>query len=144
MSLARVNSHKSSNTNHDENLASIKRLSWLKYSLQGQAPCQDTSKSTLPNSHVDLEAQEYDGYVRRAEPSAYWTGRFMTLNDRFWNDSEDIPKPGVKGGAQMMQSRDELRAKRVFDYLEKRCVTDSAQKSLWVRMSHAGIGKYVC
>lgn len=130
-SLAQIRSNRSTESS-DEDLAATCHPA-LRGSGQGDILPLSSGSTTPPDNTIDLEAQEFDGYIRRAQPSAYWTGRFITLNDRFWMDlSEDTPKPSVRGGAQMMQEREEQRAIRVFDHLEKMCLSESARKSLWV------------
>lgn len=116
----------------DEASAPSTRLMRLKASLQGQLLEPYLEESSRNDEDADLEAQDHDTFIRQAEPFAYWTGRFISLNDRFMNETTDTPRPSVKGGAQLMQTREEQRARRVLDLLERSCVTPEAKRSLGV------------
>ncbi|KAI9786174.1 MAG: hypothetical protein M1839_007584 [Geoglossum umbratile] len=60
--------------------------------------------------------------IREAQPTAYWSGRFTALNDRFCN--EDMTLTTSK---RMSEDR---RTRRIFIHLESLCVTREAKESL--------------
>lgn len=123
--------------------ASVKRLSLLKASLAGRNISRQNSLSTTihgsPDAEADVEVDDEEDFrlVREAQCSAYWTGRYMSLNDKFMNESHDTPKPSVKCGAQIMHNREEQRAKRIMDSLDQDCLTEEARRSLWVSRSRS-------
>lgn len=116
----------------DEASASSTRVMRLNASLQGQLLEPSLEESSRNDEETDYEAQNQDTFVRQAEPFAYWTGRFISLNDKLMNETTDTPRPSVKGGTQLMQAKEEQRATRILDYLEKTCLTPEARRSLCV------------
>ncbi|KAH7019073.1 NRDE protein-domain-containing protein [Ilyonectria destructans] len=67
-----------------------------------------SSRSTTPEPSQQL----LPGQINTAQPSAYWSGRFMALHDRFLAENDDS------------------RCRRVFHRLDSCCITDEARRSL--------------
>jgi len=75
--------------------------------------------------------------VYEAESSSYWTGRFVSLSDKFLNDGEgeEIPEPSMRDGKALMRDQEERRARTIFLLLSEDCKTTDAKRSLLVRIS---------
>ncbi|KAI9715176.1 MAG: hypothetical protein M1812_006155 [Candelaria pacifica] len=68
--------------------------------------------------------------IKEAMPSAYWCGRFMTLNDRFRNEEFNVEERHDFETERYALSTDELRVRRVFIHLDALCLTEEARASL--------------
>ncbi|KAI9700824.1 MAG: hypothetical protein M1836_002193 [Candelina mexicana] len=69
--------------------------------------------------------------IREAMPSAYWCGRFTTLNDRFRNEEFNLELEHHDSETERYAlSTDELRVRRVFIHLSSLCQTEEARASL--------------
>jgi hypothetical protein len=68
------------------------------------------------------------------QPSSYWTGRFIALNDRLMTEARDIPDPRDDDGISKMLSLEVKRARHIFDLLEDDCQNKEAKASLMVSL----------
>lgn len=86
------------------------------------------------NEDHDTEYQaEFDRRVYRSQTSAYWAGRFMSLNDRLMNTVSDVPPPGALEEKLVMQANELARYRKAFAILDSFCETIVARKSLKVK-----------
>lgn len=81
------------------------------------------------------------GEIVQSMPTAYWSGRFMSLNDRILNEACDNPRAHKENALGRMLTREEERIKVIFIILEARCKTAAASESLGVSTS-ALLGSY--
>lgn len=73
-------------------------------------------------------------HVFEACSTAYWTGRFMSLNDRLMDDAHALPDPRDADGEDKMHQLEVARTKQIFSTLQECCQTASAEASLKVRL----------
>ena len=77
--------------------------------------------------------------IGQSQTSRYWSGRFMSLSDRFRNDTFDVEiRPIDEASNYSNRSSEERRGREVFKELSRLCVTKEAKDSLRVSDSHEG------
>lgn len=78
--------------------------------------------------------EDPDPSIYEAQPSTYWSGRWVSLNDAILNDIDgEVPLPSLEKDNKLMVAYKEVdRAKTVFKALEACCRTRAAKRSLWV------------
>lgn len=72
------------------------------------------------------------GDVYEARPTSYWTGRFISLNDKLMTDAHDLPDPRDGDGEDKMRRLEIVRSKQIFETLQDCCKTPMALTSLKV------------
>ena len=99
------------------------------------------SKLKLRKSVSDSRSPQHELFVEQADPShvhnyqphAYWTGRFVSLQDRYlkahWREEFSTPSR-EDGGKAEMYGRDLRRCMWIFNELENCCETRTAFRSL--------------
>lgn len=69
--------------------------------------------------------------ISQSQTSRYWSGRFMSLSDRFRNDAFDVEMRSIDEASNYSNgSSDEHRDREVFKELSGLCVTKEAKDSL--------------
>ena len=77
--------------------------------------------------------------IGQSQTSRYWSGRFMSLSDRFRNDTFDVEiRPIDEASNYSNRSSEECRGCEVFKELSRLCVTKEAKDSLRVSDFHEG------
>lgn len=75
--------------------------------------------------------------ISQSQTSRYWSGRFMSLCDRFRNNAFDVEMQLIDGASNYSnESSDERRDREVFKELSGLCVTKEAKDSLRVSDFH--------
>jgi len=122
----------------------------------------DTEMTTHDKEDVDVDIEHFFGTSQPAESSvsrdvgigeadnvydspidhvsdpkstAYWTGRFMSLNDCLMNDAHALPDPRDVDSEDKMHQLEVARTKQIFFNLQECCQTPGAEASLKVRLS---------
>jgi len=67
-------------------------------------------------------------------PTAYWTGRFISLHDHYMAEARDLPDPRDADGEDKMAMLELKRARHIFAVLYSFCKTPTAEASLKVRL----------
>lgn len=101
---------------------------------QAEEPCVVLERPPNKDTSASTKKEDDNRNVYEAQPSSYWTGRFVSLSDKFLNDGEgdEIPDPGLKDAAILMRMQEERRARRIFFILLDCCKTPEARRSLLV------------
>ena len=77
-----------------------------------------------------------------AKPTAYWSGRFMSLNDKLLNDVFDSDEP-LEDAENFYRKRTDTaelsRARQIFKKLEAECNTRQDLRSLKVWLFRHGL-----
>lgn len=77
--------------------------------------------------------------ISQSQTSRYWSGRFMSLSDRFRNDTFDVEmRPIDEASNYSNRSSEECRDREVFKELSRLCVTKESKDSLRVSDFHKG------
>lgn len=94
-------------------------------------------------AHKEVNKLNPNGSIKRAEPSAYWTGRFSSLNDKYRNDDlmRALNLDAAKSPTTFSSKADtdklytpaatEARMRRAVKYLHSECATDEARQSFY-------------
>lgn len=92
--------------------------------------------SSRPSVSTDGTSESediFDPTVSKEQPTAYWAGRFVSLQDRYlqqhFND-EFVKPPPHSNPIAVMRSKEVKRAQWIFEQLEKHCASKAAMKSL--------------
>ncbi|KAK5107859.1 hypothetical protein LTR62_000619 [Meristemomyces frigidus] len=72
--------------------------------------------------------------IAKAEPTAYWCGRFSALNDRYRNEelSAHLHSPRTDSDKMHSPAASTKRMRRALEYLHAQCVTAEARESFVV------------
>lgn len=132
------------------NLDTSSTISTLGSPTESRTQISQSSMSSIDLSMQSTPQSSCFHEIDSAQPSKYWTGRFMSLEDRLsaeklpssLDNRQNIPSHGsfipgirvkdgrIRSGSDQERDGDSGRRQRVFEYLDSLCTSTDAKLSL--------------